>query len=384
MHLTLRLLFAFLLSLSVASAQVSFWYEDNNMQRAGGYPEDFEEMFTHPDSWKELRSKLSVYYIRGSTLRNIREDLGRDFFVNKFCKLFIDEGLPVAIDNPGEPRHWGAMRELVENGVTVSHIGLQSILSKFGGGRRMTEERQRAELLRRIADAASKLSVLKESFPNSKTGLICALPTKGLMYEWAYRELMKQSSTLNAPLEFIHVDCPAPALMSGKFITWDDLGGLKQLIKGELRIEYGFIITDGHAGRVSNRAFNDAMMNMAQKFPAEHYPDYFIMMSWFPFPKYSVRVADTEDGAFTMTRTSLDFINAISNGGDGGSGIAIGPRDWRIAWQGRNIVVNAIFERVETGQVFLRESSTGRVAGFHGNTLSEADKDYVRAVLGIR
>lgn len=70
---------------SSAMAEVSFWYEDNNLQRAGGCPDDFEEMFTSPDSWKELRSQVSVYYIRGSSLRNVRDDLGEDFFINKFC-----------------------------------------------------------------------------------------------------------------------------------------------------------------------------------------------------------------------------------------------------------------------------------------------------------
>jgi len=61
------------------SAGVEFWYEDNNMRKAGGYPEDFKEMFEKPETWKEMRSKLSVYYIRGNTLKNVINDLGEEW-----------------------------------------------------------------------------------------------------------------------------------------------------------------------------------------------------------------------------------------------------------------------------------------------------------------
>lgn len=365
-------------------ADVSFWYEDNNMQRSGGYPEDFEELFRNPDSWKELRANLSVYYIRGSTLRNVRDDLGEDFFIHQFCKLFREEELPVAIDNPGEPKNWGVIDAMIQNGVTVSHIGLQSILSKFGGGRRMTEEQQKAELLSRIESATTKLGDLQQRFPQSKIGIICALPTKGLYYEWAYVELMRQVRAADGRLDFIHVDCPAPALVSGNFISWDDLSGIKYLIQETLGVEYGFVITDGNAGRVSNRAFYDSVMQMARVFPMEDYPDYFIMMSWFPFPKYSVRVENVPDGALTMTRTSLDFVRWVSAKRKVGSGEIIEYRDWTLKWEGREVAVTAVLEKVETGQVFLKEFATGRVGAFRGTSLSAEDQEYVKRVLGLR
>lgn len=293
-------------------AGVSFWYEDNNVQQAGGYPDDFDEMYNDPDSWAALRDKLSVYYIRGSSLRNIRDELGEDFFTNKFCRLFREENLPVAIDNPGEPQHWGVMHDLIDNGVTVSHIALQSVLSKFGGGRGMTEEEQKAELLSRILFASERMKQLKDSFPDSKVGIIDALPTKAYLYEWAYLELMEHSTASNAPVEFIHVDCPAPALYSGTFIDWEELGNVKRVITEELDVDYGFVVTDGDAGRYSNQAFNESVLRLGRLFPREHYPDYFIMMSWFPFPEYSVRIEPGADGEFTMTRTAYDFIETVS------------------------------------------------------------------------
>ena len=77
----LRIVFIALLLLAASAgfaAETTFWYEDNNMRKAGGYPEDFKEMFENPDSWSEMRSKLSVYCIRGNTLKNVVNDLGEE------------------------------------------------------------------------------------------------------------------------------------------------------------------------------------------------------------------------------------------------------------------------------------------------------------------
>ena len=38
---------------SSRKARPQFWYEDNNVRRAGGYPPDFQQMWEDPDSWKE-------------------------------------------------------------------------------------------------------------------------------------------------------------------------------------------------------------------------------------------------------------------------------------------------------------------------------------------
>lgn len=248
----------------------------------------------------------------------------------------------------------------------------------------MTEEEQREEILSRIEDAATRLAELKKTFPDSKIGIICALPTKGLLYEWAYLELMKHSKAVNAPLDFIHIDCPAPALISGNIITWDELSNIKRVIRETLGIEYGFVITDGNAGRVSNRAFYDAVMFMAKEFPIKDYPDYFIMMSWFPFPIHSVRMDGTPDGAFSMTRTSLDFIKWVSTKRESRTGVVIEYRNWEIDLEGRKVTVKAVLEKVDTGKVFLRDFDSGRVAGFRGKSLSAEDKDYVKRVLGLQ
>ena len=89
---------AFLLAASAGYAgKTAFWYEDNNVRKAGGYPADFKEMFENPDSWSEMRSHLSVYFIRGNTLKNLVNDLGA---MGSEAFLWASgEKIPVAIDN---------------------------------------------------------------------------------------------------------------------------------------------------------------------------------------------------------------------------------------------------------------------------------------------
>lgn len=287
------------------AGEVKFWYEDNNMRRAGGYPEDFKEMFENPDSWKEMRCKLSTYYIRGNTLKNVINDLGEEWVKKYFCGLFNKEKIPVAIDNPV---HFKSIKLLQKNGVTVSHIALQSVLSKFEKSKLKPAE-QDAEIRKRIGQSVTRLVELRKNFPKAKIGIICALPTKGLPYEWPYAELLKKSKAAGAPVQFIHID--APYSFMGRTIKWEDLGKIKKTISQDLKLEYGLIVTDNVGGMKSNKAFHDQVMLMAQKHPKAAYPDYFIMMSWYNHPKYSVRKKGPE-AEYTMTRTSLDFFNAIS------------------------------------------------------------------------
>ena len=105
-----------------------FWYEDNNMRRAGGYPPDFEQMFTEPDRWSRLRSLIDVYYLRGNTLQNLYRDLGEGFVRDRLVKVLKDSGIPIAIDNLSS---WEKNIPLLSGlGAEVTALSLQSTLSK--------------------------------------------------------------------------------------------------------------------------------------------------------------------------------------------------------------------------------------------------------------
>jgi len=291
------------------AGEVAFWYEDNNVRKAGGYPEDFKEMFENPDSWAEMRRNLSVYCIRGNTLKNVLRDLGEEWVIEHFCGLLKKEKVPVAIDNPSRDRI-PAIKLLQRNGVTISHIALQSVLSKFQA-RPMTPEQRREEINKRIGTTVPKLVWLRKAFPESKIGIIDALPAKGVAYADPYKDLLDKSRTAGAPIQFIHVDAPYSAIE--KTIGWKNLSQLKKTINRDLKLEFGMIVTDNIGGMKSNKAFYDQVMGMGGKYPKESYPDYFILMSWYPHPKHSVRKVGPQ-GKYTMTRTALDFFNLISKG----------------------------------------------------------------------
>ncbi len=299
---------AFILAASAGYAgETAFWYEDNNVRKAGGYPADIKEMFENPDSWSEMRSHLSVYCIRGNTLKNLVNDLGEQWVVKHFCGLLKKERIPVAIDNPS-PDRFPAIKLLQENGIVISHLALQSVLSKFKA-RPMTPDEKEREISKRIETTLPKLKRLRKEFPQAKIGIIDALPPKGIPYSEPYKDLLEKSRLTGAPIQFIHVDAPYSAIE--KTIGWENLSRLKKTISRDLKLEFGMIVTDNVGGMKSNKAFYDQVMRMGRKYPKGAYPDYFILMSWYPHPKYAVREAGPQ-AKYTMTRTGLDFHKLIS------------------------------------------------------------------------
>ena len=62
------------------------------------------------------------------------------------------------------------------------------------------------------------------------------------------------------------------------------------------------------------------------------------------------------------------------------SGEVIDYRDWTITMQGKEITVNAIFEKIEGGKVYIKNAKNGRVAAVPGSALSEEDKEYVKRI----
>ncbi|MDF7799929.1 hypothetical protein P4C99_10670 [Pontiellaceae bacterium B1224] len=62
------------------------------------------------------------------------------------------------------------------------------------------------------------------------------------------------------------------------------------------------------------------------------------------------------------------------------SGEEIDYRDWKITMQGKEITVNAKFEKVEGGKVYIKNAKNGKVAGIPGSALSEEDQEYVKRI----
>lgn len=62
------------------------------------------------------------------------------------------------------------------------------------------------------------------------------------------------------------------------------------------------------------------------------------------------------------------------------SGEVIDYRDWTITMQGKKITVNAKFEKIEKGKVYIKNAKNGKVAPVPGSALSDEDKEYVKRI----
>jgi hypothetical protein len=278
-----------------------FWYEDNNVRRAGGYPPDFREMFEHPEKWAELRRRIDVYYIRGNTLRNIFADLGEDFVRDRFARVLARDGIPVAIDNPSG--YAEAIPKLRSYGLTVGHIALQSTLSK---GPKCPPE----EMERRLGATVGKMVEIKRTIPDIKVGLICALPTKGRPYKELYAGLARGMKQAGYGLDFIHLDCPYTEPELGRRIDWPGVREVQRYVQEEIGAAFGFICAS-ISGKESDKAFYDDIMNILERYGRDGAPpDHFVLMSWYRHPARSLP-EDAPDGAYPMTKVGLDFARQL-------------------------------------------------------------------------
>jgi len=290
-------------------AKPLFWYEDNNGGIAAGLPDDFERMFTEPDSWKELRSQIDVYYIRGNTLAAVIEKYGEGFIKDHFVKVLKDDDIVLAIDNPGP--HQKTLPLLKRCGADIGYIALQSTISKIraddykkDGGRLVAE---------RINQAADEIIALKKLYPGVQAGLIDATPTKGRDYVAPYHELARRLSENGTSLDFIHLDCPEEIATEAKTITWDKVFEVEAFVRDELKIPFGFICTSATGGRSSDEAFYKNVLEIPAHYRG-HQPDHFIVMSWFPHPQHSLP-EKPPSGEYSMTKTALDLFTALSRNG---------------------------------------------------------------------
>lgn len=62
------------------------------------------------------------------------------------------------------------------------------------------------------------------------------------------------------------------------------------------------------------------------------------------------------------------------------SGEEIDYRDWKITIQGNERTINAKFEKVEGGKIYIKSSKNGKVAAIPGSALSAEDQEYVKRI----
>jgi hypothetical protein len=300
-----------------------FWYEDNIMNTAGGFPPDFTEMFSDPGQWEMLRDTLSVYLVRGNTLTNIINQEGESFIVDYFAPVLAGSNLSLAIDNPPPVSAWpGFYKLLTDNGITVSPLALQSVLSK---PRNDISPQYDPELENRIQEVKNDIMAYHQTAPDVRYGIIDARPTKGWEYRNAYMRTRDALRSVALDLDSILLDCPYSYPLQGTNINWTNLKEVEAFVMDSLNAGYGLIITDNTGGMQSDQLFYDRVMAYASAYEKTGtIPDYFVLMSWFLHPSMALP-EDAPDGQYPMTKVGLELFNYLggfySPLGTSGSGI---------------------------------------------------------------
>ena len=286
-----------------------FWYEDNNMNTAGGFPPDFTELFTDPGKWEKLRDTISVYLVRGNTLANIINQEGESFIKDHFAPVLVGANIPLAIDNPPSVAAWPAFYKLLtDNGITVSHVGLQSVLAK---PRNDVSPQYDPELENRIQEVKNDIYAYHQIAPNVKYGIIDARPTKGWEYKSAYLRTREALRSVGLELDFILLDCPYSYVLAGTNISPSKLKDVEAYVMDSIHAEYGLIITDNIGGMDSDQAYYDRVMAYAGAYiKTGSVPDHFVLMSWFLHPSKALP-ENAPAGDYPMTKVGLELFNYL-------------------------------------------------------------------------
>ncbi len=289
-----------------------FWYEENNVRHAGGYPPDFHEMFLKPEKWENLRKIIDVYYIRGNTLKNIIRKYGEDFIRDHFVKVLNKDKINIAIDNLSQ---WeNNIRILRKYNANVTHIALQSILSKYSINRRKYagfESDQ--EIQKRMKLAVEQVVEIKKAYPDIQVGIIDAMPTKRREYKKPYSMVVSELKKKGYPLDFIHLDCPMDECESGRF-SWEGAKEVENFVRLKLGLDFGFICSSSIGGGMkSDREFYKNVMKIPEKYILDRgQPDHIIIMSWFPHPAMALP-DNAPEGEFPMTKTALHLFEKFKS-----------------------------------------------------------------------
>jgi hypothetical protein len=286
-----------------------FWYEDNNMNTAGGFPPDFTEMFTDPGKWEMLRDTLTVYLVRGNTLSNIINQEGESFIEDHFAPVLSVSNLSLAIDNPPPVSAWPVFYKLLtDNEITISHVALQSVLSK---PRNDISPQYDPELENRIQEVKNDIQAYHQTAPYVRYGIIDARPTKGWEYRNAYKRTQDALRSVALDLDFILLDCPYSYPLQGTNINWTNLKEVEAFVMDSLNAGYGLIMTDNTGGMESDQAFYDRVMAYASAYDKTgSVPDYFVLMSWFLHPSKALP-ENAPDGQYPMTKVGLELFNYL-------------------------------------------------------------------------
>lgn len=295
----------------------TLWYEDNNLGVGAGMPADFKDKFQRPETWENARQFIDVYLIRANSLTASKNAIDDSFLEENFIPVLNQTGVTIALDVQGATwmhhrdktrivdEEIALARKLRELGGNVTHLSLQSVLSKP-----QTIDGKRVEypMKLRYADVVDYATRATEELPGIKIGIIDALPSHGKEYHIPYRELARRMRAAGLSLDHIHLDIPFEIPEKNRNgMSWEKVKEVEDFVRNEIGCQFGLVCTSRVAGYDSDKAYHQAVLSSLKRYSRiGGDPDQYLIMSWFPHPAFTIPdSAQVND--YPLMRTVVEF-----------------------------------------------------------------------------
>jgi hypothetical protein len=197
-------------------------------------------------------------------------------------------------------------------GLDVDYVSLQSLLSK---PLRVQGNVLDCSLAERVDGGIAYAKRFAAVYPNAQFGLIDALPSKGQPYKEAYKYTRDMFQSRSVPLKYIHLDLSIEMVWRGdNGLSWQKVLEVEDYVK-KLGLRFGLLFTSRQSGQVSDEAFYKAIVKGLDDYRrAGGAADDYIIISWFPYPRRTVRRAG-EAGGYPITDAIVQFSRHLGSPG---------------------------------------------------------------------
>ena len=289
---------------AIIDVKGKMWYEDNNLRVAAGYPSDMVYKFsTAPESWQYARDNMSVYMIRSNTIRK-HPEVFTDDFLQTMVNVLKQSDVAWAIDSTSSTwlnynyhikiedcqTEMDLIKKIQKMGGTVSHVLLQSVLSKpkRDSNRNIVDY----PMENRIKDCRDYADLMAQNglWGTVKLGIIDALPTKNKPYQSPYSDVKNALTADGYDLHTVLLDVPCEfptQQLNG--MSWNKVKEVENYVKNTLDCEFILSCVSRDGGMTSARLYHNTVLGILDQYePVGGNPDGFCLMAWFPHPKFSV------------------------------------------------------------------------------------------------
>ncbi len=296
---------------NTSACATEFWYEDNNLGKAGKMPVDFIDKFNHTDSFAKASRFIKVYMVRS----NILNQLDDRFLSEKFIPYLKNNNILLALDVGGAT--WmrpvnktsafkyqeDQLKRLKKLGAVVSFISMQGALGKLPESQDSINPEGK-----RIQDVIDYSKLMQEIYPQVHIGIITSIGQNAADYRLLFLKGQKAMDNAGVPLAYMHLDMPfhiPKTHMRG--VTWQKIRDFESFVENEMGIKFGMLTTSRLGGRSSDKAFHDDVLSSMQCYASfGGFPSTYLLMSWFPHPRKTVPENAIGDD-YPAMRTMLDL-----------------------------------------------------------------------------